>query len=92
MNVSSAFDDYQITVNAPAAPEAAATEDAAGDAAAPKPVVPLQVSPQPEAAPIDLLELAGGTVLKKYVPVALVAVLAAIVVALIARRGACGGR
>lgn len=78
--------------NAPAAPVAAATEGAAGDAAEAKPVVPLQVSPQPEAAPIDLLELAGGTVLKKYVPVALVAVLAAIVVALIARRGVRGGR
>jgi hypothetical protein len=65
---------------------------ATDDAADPAPVLPLQVSPQPEAAPIDLLELAGGTVLKKYVPVALAAVAAVVVLALIARRGACRGR
>ena len=74
--------------NAPAAPVAVA----AGDAADPAAVLPLQVSPQPEAAPIDLLELAGGTVLKKYVPVALAAVAAVVVLALVARRGACRGR
>lgn len=74
--------------NAPAAPVAVAAEDGAD----PAPVLPLQVSPQPEAAPIDLLELAGGAVLKKYVPVALAAVAAVVVLVLIARRGACRGR
>ena len=69
--------------NAPAAPTV--------DAAEPAPVIPVQVSPPPEAAPIDLLDLAGGTALKKYLPVALAVVAAAIVV-LIARRGARAGR
>lgn len=74
--------------NAPAAPVAVAAEDGVD----PAPALPLQVSPQPEAAPIDLLELAGGTVLKKYVPVALAAVAAVVVLTVIARRGACRGR
>jgi carbon monoxide dehydrogenase subunit G len=70
------------------APAAAPVEVAADAAAAATPAVPLQVSPQPEAAPIDLLELAGGTVLKKYLPVAVVAVVATVIVALVARRRA----
>jgi carbon monoxide dehydrogenase subunit G len=74
--------------NAPAA----AVADAPADAAEVPPVVLSPVSPQPEAAPIDLLDLAGGPVLKKYLPVALAAVAAAVVFALIARRGARAGR
>ncbi|MET0699661.1 MAG: SRPBCC family protein [Mycobacterium sp.] len=85
-------DSLEAKLAAENAPVAAPTE-APGDvpveeAAEPKPVIPLQVSPQPEAAPIDLLELAGGTVVKKYLPAALAAVVATVVVALIARRRA----
>lgn len=46
-------------------------------AAAPTPVA---IGPQPESAPIDLLELAGGGALKKYGPVVLVVFLAAALV------------
>ena len=73
--------------NAPAAPVAPVAPDE--QAAGPTTVV---APPQPEAAPIDLLELAGGTALKKYLPVAVVAVAAVVVFALIARRGAHTGR
>ena len=74
--------------NAPAP----AAEAPVTDAAAATPVIPLQVTPQPEAAPIDLLELAGGTAVKKYLPVVLAGVAVAVIVALIARRGARGSR
>jgi carbon monoxide dehydrogenase subunit G len=76
------------TADPPAAPSGEQAGEPAGAAAEPTPVIPLQVAPQPEAAPIDLLELAGGTVLKKYLPIAVAAVVATLVVALIARRRA----
>jgi carbon monoxide dehydrogenase subunit G len=79
--------------NAPAPAVAAAAENVAE----PTPLVGLRVSPQPEAAPIDLLELAGGAALKKYVPVVLAALAAAAAIftlgrIAIARRGARDGR
>ncbi|CAN5344553.1 SRPBCC family protein [soil metagenome] len=85
-------DSLEAKLAAENAPEVAGVEAPATEAAAAAPVVPLPVSPQPEAAPIDLLELAGGTVVKKYLPVALAAVVAVVVVALITRRGARAGR
>ncbi|MET0901068.1 MAG: SRPBCC family protein [Mycobacterium sp.] len=84
-------DSLEAKLAAENAPAAAAVESPA-DATEVPPVVPLPAPPQPETAPIDLLELAGGTVLKKYLPVALAAVAAAVVFALIARRGARRGR
>ncbi|CAN5739753.1 SRPBCC family protein [soil metagenome] len=83
--------------NAPAAaPAEAPGEVSIEQAAEPKPSIPLQVSPQPEAAPIDLLELAGGTVVMKYLPVVLAALAAAVAVFLLGRlsgrRGARDGR
>ncbi|CAN5158976.1 SRPBCC family protein [soil metagenome] len=65
--------------NAPAAPVESAEE--------PTPVIAVPSSPPAEAAPIDLLELAGGAALKKYLPVAL-ATVAAVLVAFIVRRRA----
>jgi carbon monoxide dehydrogenase subunit G len=47
---------------------------------------PMQVVPQAEAAPIDLLELAGGTALKKFLPAVLVAFAAAAAIFTLARR------
>jgi uncharacterized protein len=67
--------------NAPV-PAAAAAEDVAEA----KPLVGLPTSPQPEAAPIDLLELAGGTALKKLLPVVLAAFAAAAVIFVLGRR------
>lgn len=84
-------DSLEAKLAAENAPVVAGVEAPATEAAA-APVVPLPVSPPPEAAPIDLLELAGGTVVKKYLPVALAAVAAVVVFALIARRGARAGR
>lgn len=85
-------DSLEAKLAAENAPEVTGVEAPATETATAAPVVPLPVSPQPEAAPIDLLELAGGTVVKKYLPVALAAVAAVVVVALITRRGARAGR
>jgi uncharacterized protein len=55
-----------------AAPEATATEATATDveaSAGPAPTILPAEPPAAEPAPIDLLELAGGTALKKYGPV-----------------------
>jgi uncharacterized protein len=70
---------------------AAENTPSAPDEQAAKPTTVI-APPQPESAPIDLLELAGGTVLKKYLPVAVAAVAAVVVFTLIARRGARTGR
>lgn len=85
-------DSLEAKLAAENAPEVTGVEAPATETATAAPVVPLPVSPQPEAAPIDLLELAGGTVVKKYLPVALAAVAAVVVVALITRRGARAGK
>lgn len=85
-------DSLEAKLAAENVPEVTGVEAPATETATAAPVVPLPVSPQPEAAPIDLLELAGGTVVKKYLPVALAAVAAVVVVALITRRGARAGR
>ncbi|MCV7230095.1 SRPBCC family protein [Mycolicibacterium komossense] len=55
-------------------------------AAPAEPVRPVLAPPQPEAAPIDLLELAGGGVLTKYLPAVLAAVVAAAVIFTLGRR------
>jgi carbon monoxide dehydrogenase subunit G len=60
-----------------AAESASATAPAAAATAVPTPAV---AASQPAPEPIDLLELAGGTALKKYGPVLLGAVLAAALV------------
>jgi uncharacterized protein len=74
--------------NAPAPAVAAAADDVSE----PTPSVGLRVSPQPEAAPIDLLELAGGTALKKFLPAVLAAFAAAAVIFTLGRlRIACRG-
>jgi len=61
--------------------------------AAPTPAPVRAVPPPAETAPIDLLELAGGGALKKYVPMVLAAFAAAAAIftvgrLVIARRGA----
>jgi uncharacterized protein len=66
-------DSLEAKLAADNAPPPAADEDAAE----PAPLVGLQASPQPEAVPIDLLELAGGTALKKLLPLVLAAFAAA---------------
>jgi uncharacterized protein len=71
--------------NAPAPAVAAAADAAVDEVAEPTPLVGLRVSPQPEAAPIDLLELAGGTALKKFLPAVLVAFAAAAVIFTVGR-------
>lgn len=82
--------------NAPVAPVAAVAATAAETAPAAPP--PVHAAPPPaEPAPIDLLELAGGAALKKYVPVVLAAFAAAAAIftlgrLVIAHRGARDGR
>jgi carbon monoxide dehydrogenase subunit G len=75
-------DSLEAKLAAENAPAPAAAEDVAER----KPLVGLPTSPQPEAAPIDLLELAGGTALKKLLPVVLAAFAAAAVVFALGRR------
>jgi uncharacterized protein len=54
--------------------------------AAPEPARPVQAAPAPEPAPIDLLELAGGGVLTKYLPAVLAALAAAVAIFALGRR------
>jgi uncharacterized protein len=69
------------------APVEALPEQLTAAAPAP-PTTPAAAPPAPEPAPIDLLELAGGGVLKRYLPVTLAAVVAAVaVIVLVRRRG-----
>jgi hypothetical protein len=46
----------------------------------------VQAAPTPEPAPIDLLELAGGGALTKYLPAALAAFAAAVAIFALGRR------
>ncbi|CAN5125408.1 SRPBCC family protein [soil metagenome] len=50
------------------------------------PTRPVRAAPVPEPAPIDLLELAGGDALKKYLPAVLAALAAAVVLFALGRR------
>lgn len=64
--------------------------DAAAAAPAPSAPRPTVVPPAQEPAPIDLIELAGGTALKKYLPAAVAVVVLLIAVAVarrVSRRG-----
>jgi carbon monoxide dehydrogenase subunit G len=74
----------QLPAPVPEAPAAAATGAHAGAATAPTPPPVTQATPEPEA--LDLMELAGGAVAKRVVPLAIgVAVVAAVVIYLIVR-------
>lgn len=74
-------------------PVSASTEPQASPAEAPRPVI---AAAAPEPAPIDLLELAGGTALKRYAPLVLGAFAAAAALFVLGRmalgRRGAGGR
>lgn len=67
--------------------------EAPGPAAEPKPPaqaeaqapVPVAVSPQPVQEPLDLMRLAGGSVSRRLIPVAVAAVVVAVVIYLLVR-------
>lgn len=68
-----------------------------GAVGAPAPAPALVPAAQPEPEPIDLIDLAGGAVLKKYAPIAaaafgLVAVLVVVSRIRLARKGTCARR
>lgn len=82
-------DSLEAKLAADKAPEPGPSDVAAAEPApsAPRPTV---VPPAQEPAPIDLIELAGGTALKKYLPAAVAVVVLLIAVAVarrVSRRG-----
>lgn len=76
-------DAEEAEVPVPAAdPEPAAQAEAQAQAQAP---VPVAVSPQPVQEPLDLMRLAGGSVSRRLIPVAVAAVVVAVVIYLLVR-------
>ncbi|MFF3375203.1 SRPBCC family protein [Streptomyces sp. NPDC002680] len=76
-------EEAEVPVSA-AEPEPPAQAEA-GAGAQPQAPVPVAVSPQPVQEPLDLMRLAGGSVSRRLIPVAVAVVVVAVVIYLLVR-------